>query len=236
MVRTLARAPVFAAATPSVRRDLLLERISRAVGISQEALRAELARARRRTGRGPDEVETDAGAEDQAPARRGRRWAAERDLMTGLVFRPSLAESAAGSLTPDTMHDADFGRLFETIRSASKPRDKDIRAVLLEIEDQALADLAVSLFDRAESIEASRREGDTGPGPVVRMMNDAVEALEEMQAEDALAADGQAILRGGDVTEDVLRRYADGRQQRKGFLPPAVKKKADDILDRRTEG
>jgi DNA primase len=219
MLTTLAQAPVFAGEEANVRRDLLLGRIGQALGIRSESLWAELRKTRRRARRADDA----APAETPPAAARGRRWIAERELLTALVCRPTQADEVAGRLPPEKIEDAAFRRLYEATLARSNRRDRDIQGVLRGIEDAELASLAVDLYDRGEAIEACRKETDTGGGPLARLLDETLGALEELAAEEELAARGRVATEGGGDAQ-AFRDFAEARKKRKGFLPPAAKR------------
>ena len=222
MLTTLAQAPVFAGTESSVRRDLLMDGISRAIGITSEALWAELRRIRRRRGRSA----VKAGSDLSAPAARGRRWAVERDLLTALVYRPSRAPETAEALGPERIEDGPFRCLYEVLLARRAGRDKDPQSILLGLEDVELAGLAVNLYERAEAIEAGRKETDTGPGPVGRMLEDALRALRELDEERNLAARSRAARETKTDDTEALRVFAEARKRRQqGFLPPAANRR-----------
>ena len=219
MLTTLAQAPVFAGEEANVRRDLLLGRISQALGIRSESLWAELRRLRRRARR-PDEAQ----APPETPAAgHGKRWIAERELLTALVCQPTRADDVAGRLPPEKIDDADFRRLYEAMLARPDRRDRDIQGVLRGIEDAELASLAVQLYDRGEAIEACRKETDTGGGPLARLLDETLRTLEALAAEEKLAARGRvATEAGGD--EQAFRAFAEARKKQQGFLPPAARR------------
>ena len=217
MLATLARAPALASGEATVRRDLLMARVGQVLGISPEALWGELARLRRR----PAPADA-AGTEPQPPAGRGRRWPAERELLTALVCRPSCADEAAARVPPDQVEDAAFRRLYEAILARPARRDRDVQAAVRDIEDADLAGLVVQLYERGEAIDASRREADTGPGPLARLLDEALRVMEELRKEDELAARSRTAREDQRDDSDTLRAFAEVRKARQGFLPPAV--------------
>jgi len=219
MLTTVAQAPVFAGEEANVRRDLLLGRIGQALGIRSESLWAELKRMRRRARR-PDE----AAAPAETPAAgHGKRWTAERELLTALVCRPTRADDVAGRLPPEKIQDADFRRLYEAMLARPDRRDRDIQGVLRGIEDADLASLAVRLYDRGEAIEACRKETDTGGGPLARLLDETLRTLEELAAEEDLAARGRVATSSGDDAQ-AFRDFAAARKKQQGFLPPAARR------------
>ncbi|MDP6380295.1 MAG: DNA primase, partial [Phycisphaerae bacterium] len=81
MLITLGQVPAFARPESSARRELLMQRISRALGISEAVLRDELARLRRRPREAPgrDQAAVDLGADGNIED--PRRGAIEKDLL-----------------------------------------------------------------------------------------------------------------------------------------------------------
>jgi len=224
MLATLAKHDTVGGGEPSLRRDLLLGHISHTLGLSEQALRAELKRVRRQAGRSA------AGADPKvappSPATRGRRWAVERELMTALVCRPSRIDEVRAVLPPEHMEDAAFRALYEAIFANTGRRDGDIESVVRSLDDERMASLAVELFDRGEAIQACRDLTDTGPGPLGRMMDDALGAIRKLEDEADLAARGQAARRAGGDDTQALRDFAEARKQRQGFLPPGARRQA----------
>ena len=217
MLGSLAQAPALASVESSVRRDLVLAHISGVLGISEQALRRELARLRRRAQR--DETgDEGAGA---TPASRGRRWAAERELMTALVCLPSRAVETANTVPPASVEDKRFRRLYETLVASPVRRDWDVENVTRRMEDGGLASLAVELYDRGEAVEACRDETDTGAGPVARTLEGAVAALKAMEDDAELAARSRAARETTDDTR-ALQEFLEARKQNQGFMPPAA--------------
>ena len=223
MLGSLAKNDALVGREPSVRRDLMLGHISHTLGLSEEAVRAELKRVRRSANRSA------AGADPKADlperATKGRRWAAEREFLTALVCRPSRVEEAVRVVAPERVEDVGFRQLYEAISANKSCRDGDIGSVVIALEDEGAASLAVELFERGEAIQACRDPTDTGPGPLGRMMGEAVEALRKMEEEANLEARGQAARQNtGDDTR-ALREFAEARKARQGFLPPAARQR-----------
>ena len=215
MLGSLAKVDSLVSRDPSVRRDLLLAHISHTLGLSEQALRAELGRMRRGATRSA--VGADPKVDLPAVAARGRRWAAERELLTALVCRPSRMDEA-------------LRRLYEALLANTARRDGDIESIVLALDDQGLASLAVELFERGEAIQGSRDEADTGPGPLGHMMDQALAALHEMDKEEDLAAKSRAA--GAETSEGneenkkaLLRELAEERLKRPGFMLPTVRRR-----------
>jgi DNA primase len=223
MLGSLAKVDTLVSRDPSVRRDLLLAHISHTLGLSEQALRADLARIRRTATRSA--VGADPKVDMPAMAARGRRWAAERELLTALVCRPSRLDEAIGAAPPDRVEDEALRRLYEALLANTARRDGDIESIVLALDDQDLASLAVELFERGEAIQASRHETDTGPGPLGHMMDEALAALHEMDKEEESAARSRAASEGRPEDTQALRDFAEARKERQGFLPPAVRRR-----------
>ncbi|HUU31856.1 MAG TPA: DNA primase [Phycisphaerae bacterium] len=223
MLTSLLKAPALARQELSLQRDLMLRHMSSALKISEETLRAELARRRRPMGRsaaGTGEEVPSAG-----PAARGRRWAAERELLTALVCRPSRLDEAVAAVPADRVEDETFRRLYETLLANPSRRDGDIESVVRPLDDPALASLAVELFHRGEAVAACREEDDTGPGPLGRMLDEALRALRELEEEEELAARGQLAREAAADDTEALRASAEGRARQRGFLSPTMKRR-----------
>lgn len=148
------------------------------------------------------------------PAVKGRRWAAERELLTALVYRPSRLDEAVAGVPPDRIEDADLRRLYEALLENPARRDGDIESIVLGMEDTARSGLAVELFERAEAIQSCRDPADTGDGPVGRMFDDALAALGTMEEEADLAARNR----------DMLATICGLIEKTPGLLAEAVKK------------
>jgi len=223
MLGSLAKVDTLVSRDPSVRRDLLIAHISHTLGVSEQALRADLARIRRTATRSA------AGADpkvDLPPtAVKGRRWAAERELLTALVCRPSRLDEAVQGWPPDRIEDAALRQLYEALLANTARRDGDIESVVLALQDDAMASLAVELFERGDAIQASRSESDTGPGPLGHMMDDALAALQEIDKEDDLAARSRAASAGGTEDTQALHDFAEASKKRHGFLPPGARQR-----------
>ncbi|MGB2937116.1 MAG: hypothetical protein WBD05_02790, partial [Phycisphaerae bacterium] len=147
-------------------------------------------------------------------------------LLTALVYRPSRAPETAEALGPERTEDGPFRRLYEVLLARRAGRDKDPQSILLGLEDAELAGLAVNLYERAEAIEAGRKETDTGPGPVGRMLEDALRALRELDEERDLAARSRAARETKTDDTEALRVFAEARKRRQqGFLPPAANRR-----------
>jgi len=58
----------------------------------------------------------------------------------------------------------DLRRLYEAILDNPSRKDGDIESIVMRLEEQDLASLAVELFESGEAVEASRHDSDTGPG------------------------------------------------------------------------
>jgi hypothetical protein len=95
-------------------------------------------------------------------------------------------------------------------------RDRDIQGVLRGIEDAELASLAVRLYDRGEAIEACRKETDTGGGPLARLLDETLRTLEELAAEEELAARGRVATEAGGDAQAFRDFEAVNRRRRPG--------------------
>ncbi len=223
MLASLAKQGALVGGEPGVRRDLLLGHISHTLGLSEEALRTELRRVRRQAGRSA------AGADPQVdlptPAAKGRRWTKERELVTALVCRPSRIKEALAAVPPERVEDEGFRELYQAIAANKSCRDGDIESVVLALEDERIASLAVELFEGGEGIQTRRNEADTGPGPLGHMLDEALADLKEMQKEEELAARGQAARQSAGDDTQALRDFAEARKQRQGFLPPGLRQR-----------
>ncbi len=226
MLVTLAQQTVLLGREPSVKRDLLLTQISAALGITEAALRAELARVRRRAGRSAAGREV--GRDLPAPAVRGRRWAAERDLMTALVHRPSGAEEAARTVGPEQVMDEPLRRLYEAILASKGRRDGDVQSIVRGMDDPDVSALAVELWERGEAIDGCRSETDVGPGPLVRVLEEAVAAIRGIEQDEALESRSRDVREGRASDVEALRAFAEARRQHQGFLPPSARRRAGD--------
>lgn len=223
MLSSIAKAPALAREDLRLQRDLMIRHISATVGVPEETLRAEFSRMRRSAGRSA--AGTEVGANLPSPAVRGRRWSAERELMTVLVCRPSRLEAAVEHLPPDRLQDEAFRRLYEALLATPARRDGDIESIVLGMEDGQLASLAVELFERGEALDACRNETDTGPGPLGRMLEETLQALQGLTEENDLADRSRAAKENQTDNTEALRAFAEARVQRQGFLPPAVRRK-----------
>ena len=214
MLSSVAKAPVLAREDLRLQRDLILGHMSRVLGIPEETLRAEFARLKRTPGRSA------AGTEVPDPARLGRRWVAERELLTVLVCRPSRIEAVMKVLPPDRIQDAAFRRLYEAIAANPMRQDGDIESIVLRMEEQEMASLAVDLFERGERLSQVRDPADTGPGPLEQMLVDAITRITDIEDEDKLAGHRRAASENTSDSE-ALRAFAEARVKRQGFVPPA---------------
>jgi hypothetical protein len=180
-----------------------------------------LARMRRSPGR------TAAGTETPVPEAvdRGSRRVAERELMTALVWMPSKLEQVMPVLPPDRMTDPMLRRLYEALLASPSRRDADIESIVLPMEDVELAAAAVELFERGDALSACREAGDTGAGPLARLMEEALAALRRMEEEAELETRSRAARENKTDDTQALRAYTEARVQRQGFLPPAARRK-----------
>jgi DNA primase len=223
MLASVLKAPALAQQDLRLERDLILGHMSRTLGIPEATLRAEFRRLRRRDGRSA--AGTEVGRNLPAGAGRGRRWAAERELLTALVCRPSAMEDIAEALPPSRLRTPEFRRLYEALRASATARDQDIASVVRGMDDGDLASLAVELFERGQAVEASRDPAEPGSGPLERLLDEALKALEEMEDEAALAEHRRAVRDGAD--DEALKAYAEARARRQGFLPPSARRPAE---------
>ena len=153
---------------------------------------------------------TETGANLPEPAVRGRRWIKERELLTALVCRPSRLDTVAEALPPDRVETPEFRRLYEAILANPSRRDGDIESIVLRMEDAELSSLAVAMFERGEAVSACRDPADTGPGPIARMLDDALAVLKQLDGEDELATRSRAARGGGNS----LGAYQEARLKR----------------------
>jgi DNA primase len=221
MLSSIAKAPVLAREDLRLQRDLILGHMSRVLGIPEETLRAEFSRLKRTPGRSAAGMEQGAALPD--PATRGRRWVAERELLTVLVCRPSRSEAVMKVVPPGRVQTAAFRRLYEAIAANPTGQDGDIESIVLRIEEQELASLAVDLFERGERLSQVRDPADTGPGPLERMLVDAITLIEDIEDEGKLAGHRRAASENTSDPE-ALRAFAEARAKRQGFLPPAARR------------
>jgi DNA primase len=221
MLSSIAKAPVLAREDLRLQRDLILGHMSRVLGIPEETLRAEFSRLKRAPGRSAAGTEVGAALPD--PARLGRRWVAERELLTALVCRPSRVDAVIKVLPPDRIEDAAFRRLYEAIAANPMRQDGDIESIVLRMEEPELAGMAVDLFERGERMANVRDPADTGPGPLAQMLTHAVEAIKDMEDDEQLAAHRRAASENTSDAE-ALRAFAEARTKRQGFMPPAARR------------
>jgi len=226
MLESILKAPALAQEDLRLQRDLILGHMSRTLGIPEETLRAEFRRLRRPAGRSAAGTET--GANLPGAAGRGRRWAAERELLTALVCRPSATEEVAGDLPPDRIRTEAFRRLYEAIRDSPSARDRDIASVVRGMEDPEVSSLAVELYERGQALASCRDPAQAGPGPLERLLEDAVRALKDMEADAILAARREAARNGDTKDPRALQAFAEARARRQGFLPPSARRPRTD--------
>ncbi|MCX5653499.1 MAG: DNA primase [Planctomycetota bacterium] len=218
MLGSIAKAPVLAREDLRLQRDLILGHMSRVLGIPEETLRAEFSRIRRPVGRSAAGTEKGAGLPDAATL---RRWVAERDILTVLVCRPSRTEAVMKVLPPDRIADAAFRRLYEAIAGNPVRQDGDIESIVLRLEEPDLASLAVDLFERGERPSQVRDPADTGPGPLVLMLVDAITRITDIEEEEKLAPHRRAAKENSGSSTDALSAYQDERRKRpRGFTGP----------------
>jgi len=223
MLTSVLKAPSLAQQDLRLQRDLILGHMSRTLGIPEQTLRSELARLRRPSRRSA--AGTEVGSNLPEAAVRGRRWAGERVLLTALVCRSSRLDEVAAAVPPDRVETSEFRALYEALLASPSRRDGDIESIVRGIEDPAVAGLAVELFERGEAVESSRHAADTGPGPLARMLDEALEALKDMEADTLLATRRRAAQENQTDATRALRDFAEARVQRQGFLPPAARRR-----------
>ena len=219
MLESVLKAPALAQADLRLQRDLILGHMSRTLGIPEQTLRSEFRRLRRPSGRSAAGAEVGRNLPD--PATRGRRWAAERELLTALVCQPSAIEAIAGTLPPDRIRTEAFRQLYEALCASPSVSDMDIGSVVRGIDDAGVASLAVELYERGQAVASCRDPADTGSGPLGRLLADAVEALEALEADAVLATQREAAREGADAS--ALKEFAEARARRQGFLPPSAR-------------
>ena len=226
MLESVLKAPALAQQDLRLQRDLILGHMSRTLGIPEATLRAEFRRLRRSSGRSAAGAET--GANLPGAASRGRRWAAERELLTSLVSRPSAAEDVAAEMPPDRLRTDAFRRLYEAIRRSASARDLDVASVVRGLDDADLASLAVELYERGQALAACRDPADTGSGPLERLLEEALGALKAMEDDTMLASHREAARRGGAEADEALRQFQEARLRRQGYLPPSARRRRAD--------
>lgn len=224
MLGSIVKAPAMAQSDLRLQRDLILGHMSRTLGIAEETLRAELARLRRPSHRSAAGAEVGGNLPD--PATRGPRWVKERELVTALVCRPSRLDEAIAARPPDKVVTPEFRALYEALLANPSRRDGDIESIVMRMEDEAPAALAVSLYEHGEAQEEGRSPSDTGPGPLARMFDEAVAALKQLDDDEELAVRSRAARESGHDT-DALRAFGEARAQSHGFLPPALKRRGN---------
>jgi DNA primase len=226
MLESVLKAPALAQQDLRLQRDLILGHMSRTLGIPEATLRAEFRRLRRSDRRSAAGTET--GRNLPGAAAHGRRWAAERELLTALVCRPSAVEDVTDDLPPERMQTEVFRRLYEAVRQNPSARDLDIASVVRGMDDADLSSLAVELYERGQALASCRDPADTGPGPLERLLEEARTALEEMEDDAVLASHREAARRGEDASGGALRAFAEARARRQGFLPPSARRRRGD--------
>jgi len=222
MLTSVLKAPSLGQEDLRLQRDLILGHMSKTLGIPEATLRSEFSRLRRASGRSA--AGTEVGANLPDPATRGRRWAAERELLTALVCRPSRLDEAAAAVPPDRVEDAALRRLYEVLLASPSRRDGDIESIVRGIDDTDVASLAVELFERGDAVESCRNVIDTGPGPLARMLDDTLNVLKQLDQDVDLAARSQAARENKDDDTQALEAFAKACVQRQGFLPPAARR------------
>jgi len=223
MLESVLKAPALAQQDLRLQRDLILGHMSRTLGIPEATLRAEFRRLRRPAGRSA--AGTEVGRNLPDAAHRGRQWVAERELLTALVCRPSAIEDVLDRVPPERIETPAFRRLYEAIRSSPSAGDADVAGLVRGMEDPDDASLAVELFERGQALAACRDPADTGPGPIERVLDEALRALKEIEDEALLGAQRQAAREGGADQDKALKEFAKARARKQGFLPPTARKR-----------
>jgi len=223
MLSSVLSAPALAQQNLRLQRDLILGHMSRTLGIPEATLRSTFSRLRRSSRRSA--AGTEVGSNLPEAAARGRRWAAERELLTALVCRPSRLGETAEALPPDRVETMEFRRLYEALLESPSRQDGDIESIVRGIQDTDVAGLAVELFERGEAVQSCRDADDTGPGPLARILDDALHVLKEMEDEADLAARSRAARENETDDARALRDFAEARIQRQGFLPPSARRR-----------
>ncbi|HUU92751.1 MAG TPA: DNA primase [Phycisphaerae bacterium] len=223
MLTSVLQAPSLAQQDLRLQRDLILGHMSRTLGIPEATLRSEFSRLRRSSRRSA--VGTEVGSNLPDPATRGRRWVKERELLTALVCRPSWLDDVVEAVPPDRIEAREFRQLYEALLGSASRRDGDIESIVRGFEDTSVASLAVDLFEAGGAVEACRSEADTGLGPLRAKLDEALEALKEMEAEADLAARRRAARENDTEDGRALRDFAEARVKRQGFLPPSARRR-----------
>jgi len=126
---------------------------------------------------------------------------------------------------PERIETPAFRRLYEAIRSSPSAGDADVAGLVRGMEDPDDASLAVELFERGQALAACRDPADTGPGPIERVLDEALRALKEIEDEALLGAQRQAAREGGADQDKALKEFAKARARKQGFLPPTARKR-----------
>ena len=222
MLASVVKAPALAREDLRLQRDLILAHMSKVLGIGEQTLRSEMARLRRSSGRSA--AGTEVGANLPAGAGRGRRWHAERGMLTVLVCRPSRLEAAMKVVPPDKVQTPELRRLYEALLDNPSRKDGDIESIVMRLEDPELAGLAVKLFELGEAQESLRHESDTGPGPLARMFQEVTTDFLDLENDAELAAHRKAARESNEAGDRAKTAYREASLGRKGFVPPGSRK------------
>jgi hypothetical protein len=95
----------------------------------------------------------------------------------------------------------------------------------MRLEDSKVSSLAVELFQRGEAVTSCRDPADTGPGPIVRLLDDALAVLKKMDEEEELATRRRAASENTTDDGAALREFAKDRVKQQGFVPPAMRRR-----------
>ena len=225
---TLAKVPSLARPETSLRRELLMKKISNALGISEEVLRAELARLSRGAAIGFHEEEGRNLV--SGPSEVGKaRWAIERELLTVLVKEPSrlggqldgrapkLGVDPSGPAPQDFVEPAHKELFSVLVRAAAEVQDGEIGGVVALIENEEVSSLAVELFSAAEE-----------KGSLDTIWDGAIAALKRLRESDTYRQHRDAVKKVNNDDEEekrALRAIQEVRQDVHGFLPPNIARK-----------
>ncbi|MBI1852845.1 MAG: DNA primase [Planctomycetes bacterium] len=184
-----------------IRRDLVVRRISDALGVSETALRQKLAEKSSKTAPRPASQESDGPVESPR-----RRW--ESELVAQLFAMPTRLPSVAAELTAEGLEEKDLSSVLESALAIARSGETPTAdRLLLALEDDGARRLAASLLAHEWLPGTEEKQFDGAVGALrQRQKKMRLERLRASRLEAASRGDLSAVEGWLRETESELRR------------------------------
>jgi len=225
MLETVAAQPVWTQGRDTVRRDLVLARMARVLGLQEQSLRERLmVLARRfRSQARYDGAEEGGRKDEDSRVSVDLRGRAERLILQVLMAWPERIEPTSRRLPADRIQTALHRRLYEKlVEFEGRLKAEGVAVLWSHLDDEAVVSLATDLVVGSQEAEETEEREEREKQEV--LLADALATLNRLSERDELAGLRRQIAASQTEEErrSALQKLQQLRQDKHGFLPPGM--------------